>query len=115
MFASAVGLLELPTSTSNSRVFRRCNTGINQRDMRLSAAGEAGRLGETIPGGLMLGYSVLVRVWNQFCYALKYFVGYLDDIFYGIFREIFPSTEGAKYFIKYVANPFAVWGTLTVD
>ena len=108
MFASAVGLPELPTSTSNSRVFRRWNIGINQRDMRLSAAGEAGRLGETIPGGLMLGYSVLVRVWNQFCYALKYFVGYLDDIFYGIFREIFPSTEGAKYFIKYFANPFAV-------
>ena len=77
--------------------------------MRLSAAGEAGRLGEMIPGGLMLGYSVLVRVWNQFCYALKYFVGYLDDIFYEIFREIFPSTEGAKYFIKYFANPFAVY------
>ena len=46
----------------------------------------------------------------MFC-TLKYFVGYLDsdDAFYGIFREMFPSTEGAKYFIKYFANPFAVW------
>ena len=25
-----------------------------------------------------------------------------------IFAEIFPSTEGAKYFIKYFVNPFAV-------
>ena len=36
-------------------------------------------------------------------------MGYLDDTFYRIFREIFPSTEGAKYFIKYFVNPFAVY------
>ena len=83
-FASAVGMLELPTSTSNSRVFQRCNTGINWRDMRLSAAGDAGRLGKTILGDLILGGSMLVRVWDEFCCTLKYFVGYLDDIFYGI-------------------------------
>jgi len=39
---------------------------ISQRDMRLSAARGAGRLGNLVPGGLMLGGSMLVRVWDHF-------------------------------------------------
>ena len=112
-FVSAVGMLaSSPGSRHPPRTpvsFDAAIPGaISQRDMRLSAARGAGRLGNLAPGGLMLGGSMLVRVWDQYFCTLKYFVGYLDDIFYGIFREIFPSTEGAKYFIKYFANSFAV-------
>ena len=113
-FVSAVGMLgSSPSSRHPPQTLASFGAAIpgaiSRRDMRYSAAREAGCLGNSVPGGLMLGDSMLVRVWGQFCCTLKYFLGDLDDIFYGIFREIFPSTEGAKYFIKYFANPFAVW------
>ena len=46
---------------------------ISQRDMRLSAARGDGCLGNLVPGGLVLGGSMLVRVWDQYVLHPKIF------------------------------------------